>query len=174
MVHYYSIARKYNTGRNIYRSQIVGSNMETRCKCHGMSGSCEMKTCWKAAPEFRRVGSVLKQRFDQAVLIDQIQLGNDAQNNRRRLHSLRDTDLIFYERSPNYCEQKPEVDYPGITGRRCSKTGNDLDNCQSLCCGRGYNVIRQKRTERCHCRFQWCCSVVCNNCTYEEWVTVCK
>ncbi|KZS18490.1 Protein Wnt [Daphnia magna] len=156
---------------------VVGANSEIRCKCHGMSGSCEMKTCWKAVPEFRRVGTVLKERFNQAVLVDQSQLGNEAGSSskgRQFARRIRDTDLLFYERSPNFCEERPDVDYPGITGRRCNKTGDELDNCQSLCCGRGYNVVRQKRTERCHCRFHWCCSVVCNNCTVEQWVTVCK
>ena len=162
-------------------TQVVGSNMEVRCKCHGMSGSCEMKTCWKAAPEFRRVGTVLKERFDQAVLVDQSQLGNVASRSQMQVlggrqfaRRLRETDLLFYERSPNFCEERTDVDYPGITGRRCSRTGDDMDNCSSLCCGRGYNIIRQKKTERCHCRFQWCCSVVCQNCTTEQWVTVCK
>lgn len=157
--------------------QVVGANSEIRCKCHGMSGSCEMKTCWKAVPEFRRVGAVLKERFNQAVLVDQSQLGNEAGSSskgRQFARKIRDTDLVFYERSPNFCEERPDVDYPGITGRRCNKTGDEMDNCQSLCCGRGYNVVRQKRTERCHCRFHWCCSVVCNNCTVEQWVTVCK
>ena len=56
--------------------KVVASSMEVRCKCHGMSGSCEMKTCWKATPDFRRIGTVLKQRFDGAVLVDQTQIGN--------------------------------------------------------------------------------------------------
>ena len=37
-----------------------------QCKCHGMSGSCEVRTCWKAAPDFRRVGDFLKKKYNKA------------------------------------------------------------------------------------------------------------
>lgn len=50
--------------------------MQVRCKCHGMSGSCQLKTCWKSAPDFRVVGKVLKQQYRRAVLVDQSNLGN--------------------------------------------------------------------------------------------------
>lgn len=52
--------------------------MQVRCKCHGMSGSCQMKTCWKSAPDFRLVGTVLKQMFRRAILVDQSNKGNGA------------------------------------------------------------------------------------------------
>lgn len=52
--------------------------MLIRCKCHGMSGSCQLKTCWKAAPEFHTVGKALKQLFRRAVLVDQSNMGNGA------------------------------------------------------------------------------------------------
>lgn len=50
--------------------------MEFRCKCHGMSGSCQLKTCWKSAPDFHIVGRVLKHQFRKAILVDQSNLGN--------------------------------------------------------------------------------------------------
>lgn len=56
--------------------QAVSNNMQVRCKCHGMSGSCQLKTCWKSAPDFRVVGKVLKQQYRRAVLVDQSNLGN--------------------------------------------------------------------------------------------------
>lgn len=47
-------------------SQHVSSEMRQECKCHGMSGSCTVKTCWMRLPNFRVVGDNLKDRFDGA------------------------------------------------------------------------------------------------------------
>lgn len=41
-----------------------------------MSGSCQLKTCWKSAPDFHVVGKVLKHQFRRALLVDQSNLGN--------------------------------------------------------------------------------------------------
>ncbi|KAJ8975528.1 hypothetical protein NQ317_012038, partial [Molorchus minor] len=56
----------------------VSNNMQVKCKCHGMSGSCELKTCWRAAPEYRVIGKALKERFRSAILVDQTNLGNKS------------------------------------------------------------------------------------------------
>ena len=47
--------------------QVVERNMQTECKCHGVSGSCELKTCWRSLPSFRKVGKILKESFDGAT-----------------------------------------------------------------------------------------------------------
>ena len=183
-----------------YSKQAVSANMEVRCKCHGLSGSCELRTCWRSAPDFRRVGTELKNKFRRAIMIDQTGFGNrpfllnrgggnggsNKQLTRQQRRKRRDRqsglqketniDLWYYERSPTYCESNPDFDFPGTSGRRCNKTEGvrDAGSCSTLCCGRGYNTIRQVYTTRCNCLFKWCCEVICQNCTIDEWVTVCK
>lgn len=58
--------------------------MQIKCKCHGISGNCELKTCWRSAPDFRQVGKILKENFRAAVLVDQSNLGNRARKNRNK------------------------------------------------------------------------------------------
>lgn len=41
--------------------------MKLRQKCHGLSGSCELKTSWWSLPSFREVGNTLKEKYDQAT-----------------------------------------------------------------------------------------------------------
>lgn len=178
--------------------QALVDKMDVRCKCHGMSGSCELKTCWKITPDFRQVGKLLKNRFRSAVLVTQSNVKGDvvpvsrnrgqrrrrldrqhrkkhrANSERKRKPRNLSSQLFYYQKSPNFCERDPEIDVAGTTGRRCNKTSTGGDGCASLCCGRGYNVVRQRRTERCRCKFHWCCVVHCHNCTVEEWITVCK
>jgi len=172
--------------------QALTNNMQTRCKCHGMSGSCELKTCWKIVPDFRIIGKALKDRFRNAVLVTQSNLGsvipsNKIRGSRRRQKQKKHRgggrkrkprdlpkQLFYYQKSPNFCERDPTIDIAGTAGRRCNKTSTGGDGCANLCCGRGYNVVRQRRTERCKCKFHWCCFVQCENCTVEEWITVCK
>ena len=35
--------------------QLLERNMKVECKCHGVSGSCELKTCWRSLASFRMV-----------------------------------------------------------------------------------------------------------------------
>ncbi|XP_046377177.1 protein Wnt-10a-like isoform X1 [Haliotis rufescens] len=173
------MARDIHSRINLHNNRAgrlaVIHNVQKQCKCHGMSGSCELKTCWKAAPNFREVGDLLKRKFQAATKV-QIHIGNAAsgrlikQNGRRP----RQSDLLYYQRSPSFCEPNNRLDSPGTTGRLCNKSSDGVDNCGTLCCGRGYNILKVRRSERCNCKFYWCCYVECQTCTYNEWVTVCK
>lgn len=135
--------------------QIVEYNMRVDCKCHGVSGSCETKTCWRALPRFRLVGSLLRERFDRAAEVRPGGRRLVPVGTQLRHHS--DTDLVYLESSPDFCEQ------PGTRGRPCNRTTTE-EGCDTLCCGRGYETKTEKVLERCDCKFYWCCFVKCREC----------
>lgn len=60
---------------NLHNNQVgrsaIMDNIQLKCKCHGLSGFCHLKICWRALPPFAKVGSVLKQRFDKAKKVPQ-------------------------------------------------------------------------------------------------------
>lgn len=51
------------------RFQLLKRNTRPKCKCHGVSGSCNMKTCWMQLPTMRQMGVVLLGKYRTAKRI---------------------------------------------------------------------------------------------------------
>ena len=43
--------------------------MKLECKCHGVSGSCTIRTCWLAMMDFKRVGAHLRNKYNGATQV---------------------------------------------------------------------------------------------------------
>lgn len=82
--------------------------------------------------------------------------------------------LFYYQRSPTFCDRDALADIHGTTGRRCNRNSTGIGSCLSMCCDRGYNLVKEYRVEKCACKFQWCCKVECKECHSEQWVSTCK
>ncbi|CAJ0952592.1 unnamed protein product, partial [Mesorhabditis belari] len=156
-----------NLHNNRVGRRLLSNSMKKECKCHGVSGSCVTKTCWKVVPQFDDFALKLKEKYDfaqQAILPDEsvelllkdppivegARVGRylDVDKERNRVPK---NDLVYLETSPDYCQKSTR-------GRECT------NNCRTVCCGRGWNTVREMVEEPCQCKFIWCCEVECKTC----------
>lgn len=116
------------------------------CKCHGVSGSCNVRTCWHQLPSFREVGDRLRSKYDSAVeagfnrpgtrLLRKTTTGGGggpsssrgnpppSRRRRRQRGTSRSSrpgkdDLLYVDPSPDYCEPDERSGSLGTHGRRC-------------------------------------------------------
>ncbi|XP_053214772.1 protein Wnt-6-like isoform X1 [Panonychus citri] len=152
----------------------VKRNMKKACKCHGMSGSCTLQTCWHKLPSFRDVGVVLKDKFDGA---SKVIATNDGRSFTPEVATIKlpsSEDLVYSEESPDFCIADKSTGSLGTQGRECNITSKGVDGCELLCCGRGTLTNKKTVKEACRCRFNWCCEVVCEVCTSKKTISTCK
>ncbi|KAH9497198.1 hypothetical protein DERF_013203 [Dermatophagoides farinae] len=156
-----------NLHNNEVGRRVIKSKMELVCKCHGVSGSCTAKVCWRRLKPFREVGQELAQKFDGATHVKIVQSRKKrsrlkpAQKNVKRPSK---RDLVYLEDSPDFCFHNASHGSFGTTDRICNATSYGLDGCRYLCCGRGYRTIERDVDTKCNCKFVWCCQVKCDQC----------
>ncbi|XP_046881256.1 LOW QUALITY PROTEIN: protein Wnt-4a-like, partial [Hypomesus transpacificus] len=156
-----------NLHNNEAGRKAILSHMRVECKCHGVSGSCEVKTCWKAMPPFRRVGNVIKEKFDGATEVELRKVGTTKvlvpQTPQFKPHT--DEDLVYLDPSPDFCDHDPRTPgHAGRRGRQCNRTSKAIDGCELMCAGRGFQTEEVEVVDRCSCKFHWCCYVKCKQC----------
>ncbi|XP_060676907.1 protein Wnt-6-like [Hemiscyllium ocellatum] len=152
---------------------MIKNYMRTECKCHGLSGSCAVKTCWKKMPHFREVGDRLLDRFNGAF---KVMGGNDGKTLIPVGHNIKQPDkqdLIYSAESPDFCLPNRRTGSPGTRGRVCNGTAMDVSGCDLLCCGRGHREETVSFQENCQCRFHWCCVVQCRQCAVRKELSIC-
>ncbi|XP_027056896.1 protein Wnt-5a-like isoform X2 [Pocillopora damicornis] len=166
-----------NLHNNEVGIQVIRDNYEIRCRCHGISQSCEIKTCWKELVQFSTIGEKLRTMYDKAVKVrldrrtGRLLKGNKKSENqkvtgRRRSTSNKPTigNLIYLESSPNYCIRSKRRGILGTAGRECKVEAAEDGNCYDLCCRRGFLPQQVLVVERCECKFHWCCEIRCKEC----------
>lgn len=115
----------------LYLSQLVRKLLKKDCLCHGISGSCQLKTCWKTLPQFREIGDTLMKKYTKAkkVVAQKTNTGINLAIKRsvwlRLVYKIiswtldyrtrsrgdkesirpKNSDLVYLEESPYYCRK---------------------------------------------------------------------
>nr|AHY22363.1 Wnt16 [Paracentrotus lividus] len=169
--------KEMNLHNNEVGRQLIKSGMKTLYRCHGVSASCSLKTCWKAMPNFKEIGDLVKLRYREGVEVvvrTKKHVRLRRKDRRMRREAIASDELVYMQRSPNYCRTNPDLGIVGTTGRECNRTSTGSDSCDLLCCGRGYNTQVIRRIDRCDCKFIWCCKVKCRVCETVSDIYTCK
>ncbi|KAL7063721.1 hypothetical protein AAHC03_01424 [Spirometra sp. Aus1] len=56
-----------SAGKCMSTTMLVWQHREKKCKCHGVSGACSLRTCWQRVSQFRQVGNMLKKAYHNAI-----------------------------------------------------------------------------------------------------------
>ncbi|XP_077465839.1 protein Wnt-8a-like [Stigmatopora argus] len=176
---------------NLHNNEVgrlaVKATMKRICRCHGMSESCTVQTCWAQLSDFREIGDYLKAKYNQARKLDidkkRKRAGNSAESRGGLVDSfgrLAQTELIYLEDSPDYCRKNISLGLYGTEGRECVQHGEGLTqwerrSCRRLCheCGLRVEERQKEVVTSCNCKFQWCCKVNCDDCSQVKVKHVC-
>lgn len=77
--------------------------MTQECKCHGVSGSCTLRTCWLTMGDFRKSGDFLRKKYNGAIQVVMNQDGTGFTVANKRFKKPTTNDLVYFESSPDYC-----------------------------------------------------------------------
>ncbi len=165
--------------------QAVRKTLRITCKCHGVSGSCTTKTCWHQLADFTDIGQYLKRKYRRAVRVD-FQNGAlyKTKSSRRDIPTIKKTDLVYLEKSSDYCRINNTAGSYATLGRQCVRpAGKDKErsnrwerrSCRHLCRDCGLRVNKQMVTvkTKCNCKFHWCCEVRCQTCVEDQAILTC-
>ncbi|KAM7285888.1 protein Wnt-6-like isoform X2 [Ixodes scapularis] len=151
------LSHNYEAGR-----QAVRMHLERVCRCHGMSGTCSLKTCWRKLPTFSKVGLRLRDRFQGAIRVTAGNSGKGFIPESPRVPGRED--IVFSEQSPDYCDPDRRTGSLGTRGRQCKLGASGPEDCRTLCCGRKVRSRQMVVSVACNCTFQYCCNVTCQTC----------
>ncbi|XP_044729191.1 protein Wnt-4 [Chrysoperla carnea] len=140
--------------------RTVASQMRDVCKCHGVSGSCSIKTCWRRVPPLIITATQLKKKYHRAM---KFEFGNRATRRAEPTNKKWPKgQLLYLENSSTFCAVTPH--------RKCL----NRMNCATLCCGRGYYTKIVYENRNCNCRWKKKFEMICDQCSFEIEEFTCK
>ena len=132
-----------------------------KCRCHGVSGTCTAQTCYSRVISVEEVGEIVFQHYGGAIEVEEnsqkIIVPVNSNSDRPS-----DDDIIFSERSPDFCVANNKTGTVGVAHRKCDPNSNNRNPCSTICCNYGHYKIT-KVTPEYECRFIFCCRLECSN-----------
>ena len=143
------------------------------CYCHGVSGTCQQKSCWKSTPHIGKVSESLRKLYNDAAKVrfvkktsSFVKLASAKPHTKTRSASSSNLELLYLEDSPDYCQPNLLTGHKGTLLRLCDPANKNT--CRHLCEDCGYRtvqrVVHERNCDKCRKHFTWCCTVSCGSC----------
>ena len=161
--------------------QVVYDNRRLRCVCHGVSGSCSVKTCTTVIPTIFDLGDILKAKYEEAIRVEvrvqngEISFRTSAERQGEEAEEPPATELIFVASSTDHCQTDPEYTLSRLCLPRSNLTTlleQFYPSCEDFCCSGKYQSTTKTYRHSCNCYFVFCCNLMCETCeeTYVEYI----
>lgn len=169
--HSYKNSKRKKTMMNSHNigsgNQVVLDSLTTACKCHGVSGSCSIKTCWRSLSDFNKIAEKLKNKYGMAIEVKRKRKKGTHTfvPINKKVDSIPTDELVYIQKSPDYCSPDRKMGSIGTQERSCDPESDGPGGCDIMCCGRGYDSSDVQIVRRCECKYYWCCYVKCKTCS---------
>lgn len=171
-----SIVRKHNVAVGL---KAISGGEEISCVCNGATAGCVVKYCYRRLIQLQEVSERLFRKYNKAVEAtygSNIRAVDPARNNDispTAYYTSKDVrnSILFGSTGPDHCQ------YGQTSRRRCEidiNKPNAPNNCNRLCCGRGYKEEVIETVSSCKCEFVYCCSVKCQTCRSTKTIYMCN
>lgn len=155
--------------------------MKLACKCHGFSGSCSVKTCWKELPSLYEIGDSMKALYDRAIKVEVLVPRGGGLPVMHYYSEVQDSylvpsqlELVYLDDSPRYCSSSANFTHERMCMPNSSLSSNQFEDtsmaefypsCETFCCNGKFEAYHKTEKSTCNCTFVWCCEVICQTCT---------
>uniref|UniRef100_A0A915BGK9 Protein Wnt n=1 Tax=Parascaris univalens TaxID=6257 RepID=A0A915BGK9_PARUN len=93
---------KMNQHNNDVGRQVTQESLYRKCKCHGVSSSCNVRTCWNTLPDIVDVALRLRERYAEAAEMSEL-LAESGYGNNAMHGEMSKQHLVYLRKSPDYC-----------------------------------------------------------------------
>lgn len=99
--------------------QALREALVMKCKCHGVSGSCSIRTCWKGLQDLREIAIDLKTKYLSATKVVHRPMGTRKQLVPKDIdiRPVRENELVYLQSSPDFCAKNEKQGSVGTQDR---------------------------------------------------------
>lgn len=90
-----------------------------KCKCHGVSGSCSIRTCWRGLQDLKDIAMDLKTKYLSATKVVHRPMGTRKQLVPKDIdiRPVQENELVYLQSSPDFCSRNEKLGSLGTQDR---------------------------------------------------------
>lgn len=100
-------------------AQALRDALVMKCKCHGVSGSCSIRTCWRGLQDLRDIAMDLKTKYLSATKVVHRPMGTRKQLVPKDIdiRPVRENELVYLHSSADFCLKNEKLGSAGTQDR---------------------------------------------------------